>query len=79
MSKSKSFGMKIGLLLVIGAIICVVFVKRKQSLPEEPLPVRPLKTFVVGSDFAVSGRKYPGKVSADQSVDLAFQVEWTGH
>jgi len=64
-----------GLLLVIGAIVCVVFVKRKQSPPEEPVPMRPLKTFVVGSDFAMSGRKYPGKVSADQSVDLAFQVD----
>ena len=75
MTKSKSLGIKIGLLLVIGAIVCVVFVKRNQSLPEEPLQVRPLKVFTVGSDFAVSGRKYPGKVSADQSVDLAFQVD----
>ncbi len=75
MSKSQSLGIKIGLLLVIGAIVCVILVKRKQSLPEEPLPVRPLKIFVVGSDFAMSGRKYPGKISADQSVDLAFQVD----
>ena len=75
MSKSKSFGMKIGLILVIGAIICVVFVKRKQAIPEESALIRPLKIFVVGSDFAMSGRKYPGKVSADQSVDLAFQVD----
>ncbi len=75
MTKSKSLGIKIGLILVIGAIICVVFVKRRQTVPEETALIRPLKTFTVGSDFAVSGRKYPGKVSADQSVDLAFQVD----
>lgn len=74
MTKSKSLGIKIGLLLVIGGIICVIFIKRKQVIPEESGLIRPLKTFVVGSDFAMSGRKYPGKVSADQSVDLAFQV-----
>lgn len=75
MTKSKSLGIKIGLLLVIGGIVCVVFIKRKQAIPEESGLIRPLKTFVVGSDFAMSGRKYPGKVSADQSVDLAFQVD----
>ena len=75
MSKSKYFGIKIGLILVIGAIVCVVFIKRKQTVPQEVELLRPLKTFVVGSDFAMSGRKYPGKVSADQSVDLAFQVD----
>lgn len=75
MAKSKSLGSKIGLILVIGAIVCVVFIKRKQTVPEESILIRPLKTFVVGSDFAMSGRKYPGKVSADQSVNLAFQVD----
>ncbi|HEG44374.1 MAG TPA: efflux RND transporter periplasmic adaptor subunit [Phycisphaerales bacterium] len=75
MTKSRSLGMKIGLLLVIGAIVCVVFIKRKEAAPEETTLIRPLKTFVVGSDIAISGRKYPGKVSADQSVNLAFQVD----
>jgi multidrug efflux system membrane fusion protein len=75
MTKSKYLGVKIGLLLVIVAIICVIFVNKDGVIQEEPVQIRPLKTFTVGSDFAMSGRKYPGKVSADKSVDLAFQVD----
>jgi len=73
--KKSSRNVKIvGLVLMIGAVISVFFMDWKKELPEEPPLIRPLKTMVIGSSFAASGRKYPGKVRAVQSADMAFEV-----
>jgi RND family efflux transporter MFP subunit len=71
----RLLGLLIGLALMAGAVYCVIFVEWKTEPEELPPPVRPLKTMVVGTPFVSSGHKYPGKVKATQSVDLAFQVD----
>ena len=73
----KKSGMKvriIGLVLMIGAVLSVIFIDWKAEIPEEPPVVRPLKTMVIGEAFSESGRKYPGKVNAAQTADMAFEV-----
>jgi len=72
--KKSNMNVKIGLGLMIVAVISVFFMDWKADIPEEPLVVRPLKTLVIGSAFAESGRKYPGKVRAAQSAEMGFEV-----
>lgn len=71
---SRIVGLLIGVGLLAGGIYAVAFVEWRPHAPEEPPPIRPLKTIVVGSPLAASGRKYPGKVRPNQEVKLAFQV-----
>ncbi|MHC4414675.1 MAG: efflux RND transporter periplasmic adaptor subunit [Planctomycetota bacterium] len=71
---STLIGLAIGLVLVAAAVFSVFFIDWSTEVAEPPPPVRPLKTMVIESPFAPSGRKYPGKVRASQQVDLAFQV-----
>jgi len=71
---SRIVGLLIGVGLLGGGIYAVAFVEWRPRAPEEPPPVRPLKTVVIGSPLAPSGRKYPGKVRPNQEVKLAFQV-----
>ncbi len=77
MAEQKKSGMKVkivGLVLMVGAVISVFFMDWKKEISEEPPVIRPLKTMVIGSSFAESGRKYPGKVRAAQSAYMAFEV-----
>lgn len=64
----------LGVILLIGGVCAVILVRTRPA--EEPLTraVRPLKTVVVGGELTSSGRQFPGKVRANQLVDLAFQV-----
>lgn len=73
-SKSRLSGVVVGLILIIGAVIAVVTIR--MAKPEEDLivPIRPVKTFVVGQRPEIEIRNYPGKISADKQVTLAFQV-----
>lgn len=71
---AKIVGAIIGLALMAAAVYSVCFIDWKTEAPPEPKPVRPLKTMVIESSFAAAPRKYPGKVQANQSVDLSFQV-----
>ena len=75
--KSRVVGAVLGVVLVGAAIAAVVFIDWRPAVEEEPPPVRPLKTMVVGSVFAPSGRKFPGKVRAGREVNLAFEVPGT--
>lgn len=70
----RLLGLLIGLVLMAGAVYCVIFVEWKTKPVEIPPVIRPLKTMEVGMPFVLSGNEYPGKVKANQSVDLAFQV-----
>ena len=72
--KSQVLGIIIGAPLMAAAIFAVAFIEWQPEPEPEPLPVRPLKTMVVGTTFASGERNYPGKVKATQVVDLAFQV-----
>jgi multidrug efflux system membrane fusion protein len=72
--RSRWIGLLIGVPLVVVAVYTVFFVKWKTEPPAEPPPIRPLKTMVIGSPLASAGRKYPGRVRANEEVNLAFQV-----
>jgi len=67
-------GVVVGLAAVVAAVYSVFFVDWKTEAPQAVELVRPVKTMVIESPFAFSGRKYPGKVQAHLKVDLAFQV-----
>ncbi|QDV47939.1 Multidrug resistance protein MdtA precursor [Stieleria neptunia] len=42
--------------------------------PEEPPPVRPVRTVKVGDLTAIAGREFPGRAAAKAEVELSFQV-----
>ncbi len=67
-------GAVIGLAAVVVAVYSVFFIDWTTEVRQEEELVRPVKTMVIESPFAFSGRKYPGKVQAHREVDLAFQV-----
>ena len=67
-------GVVIGLTAVGVAVYSVFFIDWTTEVRQEEELVRPVKTMVIESPFAFSGRKYPGKVLAHRRVDLAFQV-----
>lgn len=73
--KSKKLGVLIGGILILAGVWAVFFVDWKKEKPEEPQPVRPLKMFHVGQTSSPAERDYPGKVTAKDTVVLAFQVE----
>ncbi len=67
-------GVVVGLAAVVVAVYSVFFIDwTTEKRPEQEL-IRPVKTMLIESPFAFSGRKYPGKVQAHREVDLAFQV-----
>jgi RND family efflux transporter MFP subunit len=74
MGASKIIGLVVGLVILVAAIYSVFFVEWDTRVPPEEPVARPLKTMVVESPFSASGRKYPGKVQANEQVQLAFQV-----
>ena len=67
-------GVVVGLTAVVAAVYSVFFVEWNTAAPPVDELVRPVKTMVIESRVAFSGRKYPGRVRAHQQVDLAFQV-----
>lgn len=72
--KAGVAGKVVGLAILAAAVYAVFFVEWKTEPTTEPPPVRPLKTLLIESPLASTGRKYPGKVKAAHEVDLAFQV-----
>jgi RND family efflux transporter MFP subunit len=73
--KSKPLGVIVGAILILGGIYAVFFVDWGKDKSPEPLPVRPLKMIRIGQTSLPAVRKYPGKVTAKDTVVLAFQVE----
>jgi RND family efflux transporter MFP subunit len=73
-AKPKILRAVIGIVLMAAAVYSVAFVDWSKEVPPEPPVVRPLKTMVIESPFSATGRKYPGKVAANEEVNLAFQV-----
>lgn len=71
---SRIVGIVIGLAMVGAAVYSVFFIDWKAEPSADPMPVRPLKTLVVGAPQPPLVRNYPGKVRANTQVDLAFQV-----
>ena len=72
---SRLLGVVIGTLLIGGGIYTVFFVDWQKEVVEEAQPVRPLKMIQVGETSLPAVREYPGKVTAKDTVELAFQVE----
>ncbi|MHC4693567.1 MAG: efflux RND transporter periplasmic adaptor subunit [Planctomycetota bacterium] len=73
--KSKRLGIIIGAPLIIGSIYAVFFIDWGKDKAPEPQPVRPLKMIRIGETSLPAVREYPGKVTAKDTVVLAFQVE----
>ncbi len=71
---SKAIGLIVGLVVMAAAVYSVFFIEWDTKVPSEPTLVRPLKTMVIESPFSTSGGRYPGKVRANEEVNLAFQV-----
>ena len=72
--KSKFLGAVIGIFVAGASVFAVFFLDWGTEPPKEPPLIRPLKTMTIQSSFAALGRKFPGKVRANQEVNLAFQV-----
>ncbi len=73
-ARPRIVGAVVGIILVAIAVYSVAFVDWTRDVPPEPAVVRPLKTMVIASPFSAAGRNYPGKVRANEEVNLAFQV-----
>jgi RND family efflux transporter MFP subunit len=71
---SRALSIVAGLGLAGVAVYGVLFFKPAPP-PEEPQPVRPLKSLIVGDVRKEITHNYPGKVRAFQEVNLAFQVQ----
>jgi RND family efflux transporter MFP subunit len=67
-------GFVIGLIFLAAGILGVLFFRQPGKIQEPPLPIRPLKTLVVGEAIREPARNYPGKVRASEEVNLAFNV-----
>jgi membrane fusion protein, multidrug efflux system len=65
-------GRALRLLLVVSAICLPVGCSSRKTTETEP--VRPVKTVVVAAGNKPNVRSFPGKVEAEKSVALAFQV-----
>ena len=61
--------------LVLTAAVAVFVVDWPMKGKQFPPQIRPVKTIVVRPAPALTTRKYPGKVRANEKVDLAFQVD----
>ena len=72
---SRLLGVIVGALLIAGSVYAVFFVDWGTEIVEEVQPVRPLKMLRVGATSLPAVREYPGKVTARDTVELAFQVE----
>ncbi len=73
--KSGVLGKLTGLVVFIAAVGSVFFIDWEPELNAPPTPIRPLKTMIIESPYTQSARKYPGKVRANEEVNLAFQVD----
>jgi RND family efflux transporter MFP subunit len=71
---TTAIGLVIGITVIGVAVYSVFFIEWDTRVPPEPPVIRPLKTMLIESPFAASARSYPGKVQANEEVDLAFQV-----
>ncbi len=67
-------GRVIGLAILLAAAGSVFLVDWRKDAVTPPSAVRPLKTMLVGPLQSPTGGQYPGKVRANQEVNLAFQV-----
>ncbi|MHC4927403.1 MAG: efflux RND transporter periplasmic adaptor subunit [Planctomycetota bacterium] len=73
--KPKRLGIIIGSILILGSVYAVFFIDWGKGKQDEPMPVRPLKIIHIGEMSTPDMREYPGKVTAKDTVIMAFQVE----
>ncbi len=63
------------LALLIAAVAAVFFYHGAEPVEDDtPLPVRPVKSVVVGPPTSIPHLQFPGVVDASASVDLSFEV-----
>ena len=67
----------VGGALMVAAIASVFLIDWNPEVEEPPPPIRPLKTLVVGTMDAGVKWQYPGKVSASEEAEMAFEVAGT--
>ncbi|MDR0993348.1 MAG: efflux RND transporter periplasmic adaptor subunit [Verrucomicrobiota bacterium] len=67
-------GRAVGIVLLCAAVAAVFLYKSDQKPPELPQPVRPVKSFLVGSEREVPKLYFPGTMDAETGVALSFEV-----
>jgi multidrug efflux system membrane fusion protein len=72
--QSKKLRIVVGAVLIIVAVFAVFFVDWGKDQKAEPPPVRPLKMIRIGQTSLPPVREYPGKMTAKDTVAIAFQV-----
>ncbi|MCE5327499.1 MAG: efflux RND transporter periplasmic adaptor subunit [Planctomycetaceae bacterium] len=81
MSLSNRFlrllGVVLGLAMLAAGVAGALFLSRPKPQPMPGVPVRPVKTMLVGGPVPTNLRRYPGKVQAARRVQLSFDVAGT--
>ncbi len=72
--KQMIAGSIVGLLLLIGAILAVVFYPKEKPQETIEATVRPLKAIELGKRYRRAPMSLPGRVSAGREVAVAFEV-----
>ena len=72
--RSKHGSKICGGVLMVAAVLSVYLIDWRHEPEEEPTPIRPLKTIVVGELHAGTEWQYPGRASAGEQATVAFEV-----
>lgn len=67
-------GIALGTALVAAGVLAAVLLSHPKPRPLARVPVRPVKTMVVGEAVPATVHNYPGKVQATQRVVMSFDV-----
>jgi membrane fusion protein, multidrug efflux system len=70
----RLLGIALGLVLLTAGILGVLFLSRPKPEQMPSVPVRPVKTMLVGGPVPTNLRRYPGKVQAAERVQMSFEL-----
>ena len=60
--------------ILVGSLLALAAVGCSEETPEPVETIRPVKMLTIGASGAAATREYPGRISAAQSADVAFEV-----
>lgn len=70
----RIFGVALGLAMLVGGVLGAIFLSRPKPEQMPQVPIRPVKTMLVGGPVPITQRRYPGKVQAADRVQMSFEV-----
>lgn len=73
----RLLGIVVGLAMLGAGVLGVIFLSKPPPEPMARVPVRPVKTTLVGGPVPMTQRRYPGKVQAADRAQLSFDVSGT--